>query len=245
MIGKDRIALNERFKTVYHLLEEKGIIVKNHPNKSKSAFAEILLGSKQYGHIITKFLNGSRPIDYKHARTLCREYGVSEEYMFDGVGTPFDTEKELPKLQIYNNDEDYGTQGNILFTTVEAFAGSSVAADSFSPEENSFFSIPDLEGDDLVAFNINGNSMEPILESGDLVICRELSSVDNIRDNEIYAVKNNGSLWVKYVQKVKDSRGNVVQLKLISENKLEHDPFYEEVDRHTRLYKIIRRISSL
>jgi phage repressor protein C with HTH and peptisase S24 domain len=135
-------------------------------------------------------------------------------------------------------------RGNILFTTVEAFAGSTVGTDSFDTEDTSWFSLPGLQGNGLVAFQINGNSMEPIINDNDLVVCREVDRLENLNDNDIYAVKNNGSLWVKHVQRI--YHGNrITHLKLISANHLEHDPFVEEVGMHTRLYKVVRKISDL
>lgn len=245
MIREDRRQLNERFIKVFKMLEDRGEIVKNDRNgKGMGDFAERILGNRAYGHIIRAFLNpdDKRCIDYRHARALCREYGVNESYMIDGEGEPFGL--EVPRYdQVMEEAPNLG--GNIMFTTTEAFAGSAVGADSFSREENTFFSIPGLSGASLVAFPINGNSMEPIILDGDMVICREISGLHEINDNKIYAVKNNGQLWVKYVQRVTDSRGRVTHLKLISANHLEHDPFVEEVGEYTRLYEVVRRISDL
>lgn len=245
MIREDRRQLNERFITVFNMLEERGEIVKNDRNgKGMGDFAERILGNRAYGHIIRAFLNpdDKRCIDYRHARSLCREYGVNESYMIDGEGEPFGL--EAPKYDQVM-EEAPGMGGNIMFTTTEAFAGSTVSAESFTKEENTFFSIPGLSGASLVAFPINGNSMEPVILDGDMVICREISGLHEIRDNKIYAVKNNGQLWVKYVQRVTDSRGRVTHLKLISANHLEHDPFVEDVGPYTRLYEVVRRISDL
>lgn len=245
MIREDRRQLNERFITVFNMLEERGEIVKNDRNgKGMGDFAERILGNRAYGHIIRAFLNpdDKRCIDYRHARALCREYGVNESYMIDGEGEPFGL--EAPKYDQVM-EEAPGMFGNIMFTTTEAFAGSTVSAESFTKEENTFFSIPGLSGASLVAFPINGNSMEPVILDGDMVICREISGLHEIRDNKIYAVKNNGQLWVKYVQRVTDSRGRVTHLKLISANHLEHDPFVEDVGPYTRLYEVVRRISDL
>ena len=102
-----------------------------------------------------------------------------------------------------------------------------------------------MSGNGLVAFSIEGNSMEPVINDGDIIICREIQSLHEIKDNEIYAVKSNGSLWVKYVKRIFNSRGRIVALKLISANSLEFDPFEEEVNEYTRLYKVESRISSL
>jgi hypothetical protein len=244
MIRKDRRELNERFRKVFELLEERGEIVKNDRNgKGIGDFAEKILGNRAYGHIIRAFLNAddNRCINYSQARTLCQEYNVNESYMLDGVGTPFGM--DLPKPPAYSGEEV--SQGNILFTTTEAFAGTSLDVGSFATEEHEYFSIPGLTGNGLVAFPINGNSMDPIIVDGDVVICREISRLQDIKDNKIYAVKSNGSLWVKYVQKITDPRGRITDLRLISANHLEHDPFVEEVNEYTRLYQVIRRISDI
>ena len=131
MIGQDRLELNERFKVAYKALQTKGVIRKNHPTKSKSAFAAVLLGSKQYGHIISQFLSGKRHIDYKHARTLCNEFGVSEAFMFDGVGEPFmvyTSQKQKYVDTALSDDMPITISGNIVFTNVKAFAGTAIDA---------------------------------------------------------------------------------------------------------------------
>ncbi|HKK77431.1 MAG TPA: S24 family peptidase [Saprospiraceae bacterium] len=244
MIREDRIQLNERFRKVFAILEERGEILPNDRNgRGIGDFAERILGNRAYGHIIRAFLNpeDKRVIDYRHARALCNEYGVNESYLIDGEGTPFGF--DVPK----NNIEATDAQliGNILFTSKEAFAGSSVDVGGFAAEDHEFFSVPGLSGSGLVAFPINGNSMEPVINDGDTVICREISSAQEIKDNKIYAVKSNGSLWVKYVQKIFDKNGRVVELKMISANHLEHDPFVEDVNEYTRLYKVIRKIADI
>ena len=241
MIRKDRLELNERFVHVFKLLEERGVIIKNDRNgKGMGDFADVLLGNRAYGHIIRAYLNADdkRVISYSQARLLCREYGVNESYMLDGEGSPFGM--DLPPQPSSSGDT---FQGNILFTTTEAFAGSQVDM-SFAQESNQYFAIPNLNGNGLVAFPIKGNSMEPIIQDGDMVVCKSIDTVQDIRDNEIYAVKSNGKLWVKYIQKIVHG-GRVTHLKMISANHLEHDPFVEEVSIHTRLYKVIRRITNL
>ena len=247
MIREDRQQLNERFIKVFKLLEERGDIVLNDRNgRGMGDFADKILGNRAYGHIIRAFLNPNdkRCIDYRHARILCREYGVNESYLIDGMGTPFGF--ELPENKSNINPNAAVLAQNILFTTTEAFAGASVDVGGFAPSEShEFFNIPGIMGGGLVAFPINGNSMEPVIQDGDLVVCREISGVHEIRDNKIYAIKNNGSLWVKYVQRITNNRGRVSHLKLISANHLEYDPFVEEVNEYTRLYQVIRRISNL
>ncbi len=246
MIRDDRIQLNDRFIEVFNLLVERGDVVLNdRGGRGIGDFAEKILGNRGYGHIIRAFLNkdDKRVIDYRHARTICNIYGVNEAFLIDGIGTPFGF--DLPKP---SQDGVPVNTGNILFTTVEAFAGSGEAASaagSSASEESEFFSLPGVSGNGLVAFPVDGNSMEPAVMSGDILICRQISGAHEIRDNEIYAVKSSGALWIKFVQKIEDSRGRVSALKMISANNLEYDPFEEEVNEHTRLYRVIRRISDV
>jgi hypothetical protein len=243
MIGEDRLQLNNRFIRVFQMLQDKGVIVKNdRGGKGIGDVAEKILGNKGYGHIVRAFLNpdDKRVISYSQARTFCREFGVNEDFLLDGDGSPFGF--DIPRQ---NTKEAGGSlKGNILFTTAEAFAGTSIDKDSFEKEESSWFSLPGVQGSGLVAFHINGNSMSPVIMNNDIVVCREIEWLDNLKDNEIYAVKNNGSLWVKYIQRIFHS-GRITHLKLISANHLEHDPFIEEVNVHTRLYKVIRKITDL
>lgn len=244
MIREDRIQLNNRFIKVFNLLEERGDIILNDRNgKGMGDFADKILGKRAYGHIVRAFLNpdDKRVIDYRHAKKICQVYGVNESYLIDGIGTPFGF--DLPQSNATLDENPY--QGNILFTSTSAFAGSAVDAGSFASEDKEFFAIPGVAGGGLVAFPIEGNSMEPVIMNGDIVVCKEVSSFKEIRENEIYAIKSNGTLWVKYVQLIQDPKGRIVKLKLISANYLEHDPFEEEVNSYTRLYKVVRRISPM
>ncbi|MEM8909576.1 MAG: S24 family peptidase [Bacteroidota bacterium] len=246
MIREDRIQLNNRFIKVFRLLEERGDIVLNDRNgKGMGDFADKILGNRAYGHIIRAYLNPTdkRVIDYRQARILCREYGVNESYLIDGLGSPFGI--DLPKAK--SSDEFIHTiRPNILFTSVQALAGSGVDVNGGNAaEDNELFAVPGISGNGLVAFPVEGNSMDPVINDGDIVICRQINGVNDIKDNEIYAVKNNGALWVKHVQKVYNNRGRIHRLRLISANNLEFDPFEEEVNEYTRLYKIIRRISDI
>ncbi len=244
MIREDRRQLNDRFIKVFRLLEERGDIVKNdRSGKGIGDFAEKILGNRAYGHIVRAYLNedDKRCIDYQQARIICREYGINESYLIDGIGTPFGFDLPAKHYQ----EPAVISQGNILFTTVEAFAGTQVDAGGFATEDLEFYSIPGVSGSGLVSFAIKGNSMEPVISNGDIVICREISGAHEIKDNKIYAVKNNGSLWVKYVQRLPDKRGRIARLKLISANHLEHEPFIEEVNEHTRVYQVIRRVCEL
>ena len=245
MIKQDRIDLNNRFRIVFALLEERGdVILNDRSGKGMGDFAEIVLGNRAYGHIIRAFLNpdDKRVIDYAAARNVCRHYGVNESYLIDGMGTPFGI--ELPKHNKYSEHPTMPV-GNILFTTAEAFAGATIdeGAGGSAAEDNQYFSIPGVSGSGYVAFPVNGNSMDPVIQNQDIVICKAVENLNEIKDSEIYAVKSNGALWIKYIRQIHDEEG--LKFKLISANHLEHDPFIEEVNASTRVFKVVRRISDV
>jgi len=84
-----------------------------------------------------------------------------------------------------------------------------------------------------------------VIKHNDIVVCKSVENLNDIRDNEIYAVRSNGSVWVKYVQKIYNNRGRITRLKMISANYFDNDPFEEEVNETTRLYKVVRKISNV
>ncbi|MEM7103154.1 MAG: LexA family transcriptional regulator [Bacteroidota bacterium] len=246
----DRQQLNDRFVKVYRLLENKGLIVRNHRQKSKSAFAR-KLGTK--GHIIDNYLEEKRHITYPQVKMLCNAYGISEAYMFQGIGKIF--QKNNPKSNL-NPPKGKGNQApddellqtssadtfNILFTSTGAFASDTVSLDV--GEENQYFHIPGMQGE-LVAFNINGNSMTPSIANGDMVICSPLDNKSEVCENEIYAVITNEGVRVKRLQRIYDNNGVWTHLKLISDNYIDFDPVVVKLENIRYIYKVIRRLTDL
>ena len=235
----NRRELNKRFQRVYQLLVKKGEIIKNNRQKSKSSFAQ-KIGTK--GHIIDLYLQDKREITYEQVKKLCKHYGVHQSFMFQGIGKPFeriripDPEKKLAMVLGINFSP------NILFTNIEAFASNTVGVDLL--EENERFSIPGLSGD-LIAFNINGDSMAPTIAAGDMVICTPLESREEMIDNEIYAVVSNQSVWVKRAQRCYDRHRRWTHLKLISDNYEEFDPFLIEINEVRKLLKVTKRLTGM
>src|SRR5690606_24617598 len=106
------------------------------------------------------------------------------------------------------------------------------------------FAIPGITGD-LIAFNINGTSMAPTIQEGDLVICKPIESIKEMKDGEVYAVVSSHSVWVKRVQKCYDQQQNCTHLKLLSDNYAEYDPFTVEIGEVHKLLKVTRRVTGL
>lgn len=235
----NRKELNRRFKETYQLLTEKGEIIKNDRQKSKSCFAG-KIGTK--GHIIDLYLNDKRTITYEQVKKLCAQFDISEAFMFQGIGHPFEQNKLPDPEEKLAMALGINFSPNILFTNVDAFASNTIGVDLL--EENERFHIPGLKGD-LVAFNINGTSMSPTINAGDMVICMPLESNTEMIDNEVYAVVTNQSVWVKRVLRCFDRLQNWTHLKLISDNNAEFDPFIIEIGEIKKLLKVKRRLTGM
>jgi phage repressor protein C with HTH and peptisase S24 domain len=249
MIPEVRVGINKRFIEVFNILVEKGDIVMNdRGGKGIGDFANDILG-KPYSHIIRAFLSDTdkRCIDYHHVDKLCELYGVSKSYLLEGKGNPIEDKRTRPSGNVSHLPSLGSKAGsnNICFTNIEAFAGNSVEWDSFRQENQDYFHIPGLDGGELFAFPIKGNSMLPVINDGDIVVCKPLRNLNEFKENKIYAINDSGSIWVKYVQKELNTKNGIAQLKLISANHLEHDPFHIDVSENTKLFHVIRRISAL
>jgi len=241
-------SLNERFKTVYKLLKEKGEIVKSSPTKSKSIFALNIFGNKSYGFLIDKCLRNERKIKLKHAQRLTKHYEVRLDYMIKGELPVFEYEEEefLPARPM--NDEVrpvHNQSSNILFSTAAAVASNTF--DVGNEEETEHFRIPGIGvHGEHVAFMIDGNSMYPTIASGDMVICRPLHSGERMIENQIYVVRTfDNNLLVKRVQKEVGHNKEIVHLKLISDNYMEHDPFLVPIEEIRDLLKVVHKVTPL
>lgn len=132
---------------------------------------------------------------------------------------------------------------NITFTNVEAFSNNNtIGVDAL--EQTDRFRIPGMVGN-LIAFNIKGNSMYPTIHTGDMVICHLVETYREIKEDNIYAVVTNQSIWVKRVKKYLNHSGKWTHLKLISDNFQEHPPFLVALKDVKQLLKVKHKLTGL
>lgn len=249
MASQERIELNKRFIQVHDALVERGLIVKNDRKRSIGAFAAKIFGKPGRGHIINAYLNknDNRMFKYDYIPELCENFGVSEEFMRLGIGPMFEDEREsLSLASVFSGSsssvQSSSREGYIKHSTVALNAGVSISSDE--PEVLMSFDLPNLKGEKY-SFPVQGNSMTPVIEHGDIVICEKLENINDIKDNQIYAISCNGMMWIKYVKPMRDTSDRVHWVKLISENSIEHDPFEEEVTEDMEIYEVVKRITDI
>jgi len=95
-----------------------------------------------------------------------------------------------------------------------------------------------------LAFYIQGNSMTPTMSNGDMVVCRTLTPLEVIEENELYAIITvSGAVLIKRIQKIRDRNSKIIQLKLISDNEEEHNPFKISIHNIRTLLKVEQNLA--
>ncbi len=225
--------VNQRFKIVFNELEKTNKI------KGKSDIAA-KLGT--YNHVINSILKGDRNITVEQLHKLFELYGISANFVF-GFSNDIFLPGYEPLTTRSKSEQTYSLQGrqNIVLLPDRAMAGYALAANS--PQylaDFPRFSIPNMEGN-LIAFEINGNSMEPTITHGDIVVCEELERGEPIRDNQVYVVVSD-VVVAKRVQQIKDA-SQVRALRLISDNDF-YKPYEVTPDEIQKLLRVKCRLTS-
>lgn len=227
--------VNQRFKDVYYELERLNLI------KGKSDIAKHL---GTYNHVINSILKGQRNITVDQLHRLFETYGVDANYLFgisdevflNGVTMP----GEIPVRSI--TERQQGSRSNITLVPERAMAGYALEhQDSAYLKNLTKFSIPNLNGE-LIAFEINGDSMMPTITNGDLVVCDPIERGDPLRDNHVYVVVTD-TVVAKRIQQVRDG-DQVASLRLISDNDHVYKPYTVELEEIRQILKVKCRLTS-
>ncbi len=226
--------VNRRFRQVYKTLETHRLI------KGKSDLAKKL---DTYNHVINNILKGQRNITLDQLLKLCRHYGVNANFLFGLDSRMFlsdsavDGELPVGALDMLEPMQ----RGNIMLVPVRAQAGFVLEGIEGVKDELQRFAIPGLEGN-LMAFEIEGDSMLPTITNGDIVVCEEIEPGQPLRDNQVYVVVTDGVV-AKRIQQVRDGQNRVVRLRLISDNKEVYPPYEVDVSDVRRIYKVKYRLT--
>jgi transcriptional regulator with XRE-family HTH domain len=103
--------------------------------------------------------------------------------------------------------------------------------------------LPNLPPGELTAFEIAGDSMEPNLLEGDILLTSRVISFSELRENRVYVFAGNNGLFVKRLFLSKNENSDIPQLHLHSDNP-EHRPFVLSVEQVQHVWKPERRITA-
>ena len=149
-----------------------------------------------YPHIMSKIQKKQRPVPIEILLKMINKFNVRPGYLFGE------------------------TEGaNVFFIRETVQAGRTIASeygDMFNGEHGiKSLKIAGLGGHKWV-FTIEGDSMAPTLDEGDIVVCERLASIKELKSNAIYVVVSMGKPMVKRVEMSEE--GDVLKLSLISDN---------------------------
>jgi hypothetical protein len=224
MDHKEQELVNQRFIKVYEALESKGEIKKHKRGASKVAFIKKIFGQSNV-QFLNRYLGKGKEvgnINPNHIKKLIEHYNVSKTYMNSGTGPMFENES-IPKgeleVQEFKNSKEikHFSEFSVLASVAESFSSS---------EEVLEGEIPGLEGK-FYSFKVEGDSMSPTFEPGDLLLCRELSESE-IKNDKIYVVIAGSSVMVKRVRKLHSKNKKTNRYRLYSDNYLNHLPVERE-----------------
>ena len=171
---------------------------------------------------------GRAGVSARNRNILVQELNVNPEWLDGGKGQMFNAEPDLTAYR-HRTDNSLPLQSVPLYS-IEGTAGLvPLFTDSARMKPLNYIHIPNLPKCDGAIY-IVGDSMYPLLKSGDIVLYKQLGSIDDIFWGDMYllSIDLDGEEYVtvKYIQK-SDRTGYV---KLVSQNP-HHADKEIEVDR--------------
>lgn len=157
---------------------------------------------------------------------------------------------------LYNSDNTIIHEGNwsnnkfLDRTSIRFFPNIRVAADSIanpqSFQETNFeiIKIPQLRGENMIAFPVDGDSMEPNFIENDIIICKKMSHHREIKDGKIYIIYHEDTLVIKRVKKVTTENNESPKYSLISDNYINHPPYQITPNEGTKFHKLLMQLKS-
>lgn len=204
--------ITKNFIECHNALIDRGIV------KSSRQFA---LSLDSHAQAISEIVNHKRNVSIELLRKLADTYPINSDFLLLGVGNPLlDTGKRNP------NHETTGLS-NILFVPAKAHAHYlDFVAKGNHDEHFLKFSLPDIkyQSGEYRCFEAQGDSMEPLIYSGDKLVCSKIihdGQFQSIRNNFVYVIVTKSEILIK---RVINNPSESHHLVLYSEN-----DFYEEI----------------
>ncbi|MCH5329825.1 MAG: helix-turn-helix transcriptional regulator [Alistipes sp.] len=159
---------------------------------------------------------GKAGLSSRNRNILVQELNVNPEWLDDGRGEMFNADPDLTAFRL-RTDNSLPMQSVPLYSTKGTAGLVPLFADDTQIKPVNWIHIPDLPKCDG-AIHVAGDSMYPIIKSGDIVLYKQLHDLNDIFWGDMYllSIEIDGEefITVKYVQK-SDVEGCV---KLVSQN---------------------------
>lgn len=229
--------VTKRFIQCHDVMKESGKI------RSSRQFA---LRINYLPQNLNKVLKGERDIPMEALRMAVEEFRINPGFLYLGEGKMFLDEQGSDQFRLLTIVTDQENEEKIIHVPMPAMAG--YAAEATDPEFISELPAYQLPGYDFQygtfrSFDINGDSMIPVLHPGDKVVCRFMEPHDwvtDIRDHHVYVIVSRGAVVVK---RVINNLSRHRHLQLISDNE-EFKPYRINVNDIREVWYVKTRISN-
>jgi phage repressor protein C with HTH and peptisase S24 domain len=192
----------------------------------------------------SKVLKEERDVTVELIRKAIERFSFNPSYIFSGLGEPLLNKghSQAPVLAVAVDEKD---EERIIHVPVSAQAG---YLDQFNDpvfiKELPSFSLPGFEFKHATyrAFDIAGDSMEPSIYQGEMVVCSYVDQdlwLHNIRNDYVYIIVTRGDVVIK---RVRNQIRNNATLLLCSDNTF-YDPYEVHVDDIREIWYVKMKIS--
>ena len=142
-------------------------------------------------------------------RKLALLYGTTPEYIETGETSKNQPLHNMPPRVIILDPTE--TRENILFVPLKAQAGyPRLVNDPEFMGRLQTFSIPGFTNGTYRIFEVSGDSMQPLIQAGDLLICAHVESLEEVRDGEVYVLVTTEGILVKPCINTVQKRGALI-----------------------------------
>lgn len=205
-------SVSDRLSDCIELLKEQ--------NKIQS-FRQFALSIDYLPENLYQVLNERDDPGYDIINKACNLYDLNANYILTGKGPKFNREASPSDFRILTIVTDVHNKERIVHVPVPAQAGYiSELPDTVFYSELPTYSLPDFKYSQGThrSFDVSGNSMTPVLEEGDKVVCSFLEPnqwLSGIKDDHVYVLITRTDIIVK---RVKNQLKKDQSLILISDN---------------------------
>jgi phage repressor protein C with HTH and peptisase S24 domain len=159
---------------------------------------------------------GRSALSERNKNILAQQLNLNTNWLETGEGNMFNTPKEL--IPFLRNSDRIISEHSVPLYNIEGTAGLvPLFTDNNSAQPVDYINIPNLPKCDGAIY-IVGDSMYPILKSGDIVLYKQVNDLENIFWGDMYLLsldmEGEEFVTVKYIQK-SERQGYI---KLVSQN---------------------------
>ncbi|MFK7951097.1 MAG: S24 family peptidase [Saprospiraceae bacterium] len=182
------------------------------------------------GDLVDGKPNGKGEITYSNGEKFIGNFENGKKH---GNGEYYNRSGEILKKGNWNNDK-FIEKRIRFYPSINIAAGEENGLINGSISNIEYFDIPDLDEENLIAFPIIGNSMEPEYYERDKVVCKEIKEVIDLYNNSIYIIYHNEELYLKILQIIEIDKKTIFRLSSINHEK--HPPFDIIPNETTKVY---------